>query len=194
MMVDCLESDAPTLDRLLLHAEQFTNSSWPSNLTWMSPVTTPEIKEAKAEYADQETANPEDIVELMQLAAQASYHVRIRPDIAQDVKIDAVDINAQLESQEQGIGAGPGEIRLPRADIGLFKPTDVKFVMESIDGDDGGTVVCAIRGSKTWMDWLVNFDSGLVNAENLLVNFNISPLLPPFPSPFAKLLILYTGN
>ena len=55
------------------------------------------------------------------------------------------------------------------------------MVIKSVPVDDMNTIVFAIRGSQTFMDWAVNLNSApvspgefLVSATRLLLPFNIS--------------------
>ena len=45
-----------------------------------------------------------------------------------------------------------------------------KMVIKSVPMDDMNTIVFAIRGSQTFMDWAVNLDSAPVSPRDFLVS------------------------
>lgn len=46
------------------------------------------------------------------------------------------------------------------------------MVLKSVPMDDMNTIVFAIRGSQTFMDWAVNLNSAPASAEGFLVSFH----------------------
>lgn len=50
------------------------------------------------------------------------------------------------------------------------------MVLKSVPMDDMSTIVFAIRGSQTFMDWAVNLNSAPASAEGFLVSY-ISQIL-----------------
>lgn len=58
------------------------------------------------------------------------------------------------------------------------------MVIKSVPIDDMNTVVFAIRGSQTFLDWAVNLNSAPASPENFLVSRSI-----PYDYPGSKLTI-----
>ncbi|KAL3959441.1 hypothetical protein ACCO45_004558 [Purpureocillium lilacinum] len=103
------------------------------------------------------TKAQDDFPEILKIAADACDRVR-----------RSASHVVHLEESDAATSISGAPIRLPRDRLGLFKPTDVSFTISDVPGAyAGGTVVLAIRGSSTWMDWMVNFNYGMVNAEDL---------------------------
>lgn len=151
-----------SFDGLRAASEPFANAGWPSNLEWINPYR---IEVQQEQHQDQgqdapvNTKAEEAFPLLLQTAADAC--VRARDEGAEVVR---------LEEANQELNVSGTVVRVPRNRAGLFKPTDVSFTIGNAgEMDAGGTVVLAIRGSKTWMDWMVNFHDEMVDAEALTV-------------------------
>ncbi|KAI5791809.1 hypothetical protein DFH27DRAFT_200229 [Peziza echinospora] len=163
--------DEISVDELRSRGEQYANSRWPSNLHWVNPHITNGYDLRTGQMVSEDYPPVEEgwdmsveraMPDTIRLAVAAAHQVRVRPD----------DGGTSFTCTLGGGGeSAPAEERLPRSRAGMFKPTDIKFVIETAESsgerDWDGTVVIAIRGSRTWMDWLVNFDCEMVDASQL---------------------------
>ncbi|OAQ79550.1 hypothetical protein VFPBJ_05135 [Purpureocillium lilacinum] len=147
-----------SVDGLRLASEYFANAAWPSNLPWIRSWPSSEVdSQSMSGFQEplpshmEHTKAQDDFPEILKIAADACDRVR-----------RSASHVVHLEESDAATSISGAPIRLPRDRLGLFKPTDVSFTISDVPGAyAGGTVVLAIRGSSTWMDWMVNFNYGM---------------------------------